>query len=146
VPVADASDPTFFIQYQDFESQLGVVVMIADTNRNNSAQDFEPVLGVIVNTVYSHKTADSIGIGSHLNNVLALYAVPDTIIVDTTNLPPGEPPGIAYIYNTEGLTFWTNPTDSSIFEIHLVDTSPPPAISPLIKPQQKTAGLSENIS
>ena len=67
-------------------------------------------------------SCDSIGIGSHLNDVLALYPIPDQIIVDTSNLPPGEPPGIAYDYFGEGLTFWTSPVDSSVFEIHIIDT------------------------
>jgi len=116
-PASVDVDPDYWVVYANFESALGVVVVIEDANQDNSAADWEEVKGVIVNTVYLGTTTDTIpiGIGSSISDVRAIFPDPDTVRYD-----PIPPPAVYIRYLSKGLTFYGDFTaDTNIVEIHL---------------------------
>jgi len=123
LPASVDVDPHYWIVYANYESALGVVIVIEDANQDSSAADWEEVKGVIVNTVYQGTTIDSIpiGIDSSISAVRAVFPEPDTVRYDPP--PPGAPPSDSAVYIRylkKGLTFYGDFTaDTSIFEIHL---------------------------
>ena len=122
LPVSIDIDPTAWILYAVYESNLGVVFVMEDTDHNEILSDSEPVLGIIVNTVYTGTTKDSIRIGSSMSDVFNVY---DTATQNADNNPP---PAYYYSYPAYGMTFWTPqvPFDSqTVFEIHLSETVTP---------------------
>lgn len=119
-PASVDPDPVSWILYANYEAALGVVVVIDDLNQDSVAVDEADVLGVIVNTVYTGKTADSIGIGSAIADVRAAYGAPDTVRYD-----PTDPPAVYIRYNGLGLTFYGDlSADTTVFEIHLSENVP----------------------
>lgn len=122
-PVSVDVDPNFWINYANYESTLGVVFVLDDPNHSSSADSSEAVLGVIVNTVYGGKTptAFGIGIGSSMAEVRTAFGAPTSITFDAA-----PPPAIVISYDAFGMTLFGNPTDTTIFEIHLF----PPATTP----------------
>lgn len=122
-PVSVDVDLTRWITYANYESALEVVFVINDTNKNNSAEDSEDVLAVILTSGYTGKTKDSIGIGSTLNEIIAVYGPPDSIYFDAA-----QPPALGVVYGSEGLLFFidtvtpgTVDTNTAAFEIHMDD-------------------------
>jgi hypothetical protein len=81
-PASVDEDPAVWINYANYEAALGVVVMIIDVDSSGTATDNEPVYGVILNTVYTGKSADSLGVGSTIQAFQAVYGSPDTTYVD----------------------------------------------------------------
>ena len=129
-PASVDVDPTRWITYANYESALEVVFVINDTNKNSSAEDSEDVLAVILTSGYTGKTKDSIGIGSTLNEIKAVYGQPDSIYFDAA-----QPPALGVVYGSEGLLFFidtvtpgTVDTNTDAFEIHMDDfiTNPAP--------------------
>ena len=112
-------DPDNWFLYVVYESSLGVVVLVEDVNHDSVAVDTAQVLGVTVNTIYSGKTSESIGIGSTLGDVTDVYGAigdelfessgaiincGDTILVDAD---------WRYKLPYQGLTFYSD-TNSEI--------------------------------
>jgi hypothetical protein len=115
-------DPNFWLNYAVYEATYGVVVMVYDVNHNYAADIGEPVEGVIVNNeivTYQGTTADGIGVGSPLSDVISAYGQPDSSFYDDDPIKPAD----VYFYFSMGLTFFMDPTDSVTFEIHLTDPS-----------------------
>ncbi|MBU2652519.1 MAG: hypothetical protein KKA81_16460, partial [Bacteroidetes bacterium] len=80
--------PNNTIIYVNYESTLGVVVMIYDLDRNGVLYDTSSVYGVIVNTVYTGTTTgvNPIGIGSTIAELRTRFGTPDyvnTVVTDT---------------------------------------------------------------
>ncbi|MDZ4723950.1 MAG: hypothetical protein SGI97_08625 [candidate division Zixibacteria bacterium] len=121
-PASDDEHPTQYIQFANYEAALGIVVIITDANQNIKADDDEPVQGVIVNTVYTGKLEDSVGIGSGYTTMINALGQPDTTYVD--NSPP---PARVFEYDNRGLTIYARPADSVIFEMHLVENVAAPS-------------------
>ncbi|MEE8149614.1 MAG: hypothetical protein V3T75_04090, partial [candidate division Zixibacteria bacterium] len=78
---------------------------------------------------YTGKTKDSIGIGSTLNEIKAVYGQPDTVYFDAA-----PPPALGVVYRGEGLLFFidtvtagTVDTNTAAFEIHMDDFIANPA-------------------
>ncbi len=115
--------PVGYINYVEYEQTLGVVLMVLDTVPNDVADGIEPIYGVIVNTVYDKKTADGIGVNSHISDVIAVYGQPDTSYLD-----PTPPAADVYHYDDPPMDFFADTADSLVFEIHfkapLVEGSP----------------------
>ncbi|MBK7141596.1 MAG: hypothetical protein IPH75_05910 [bacterium] len=121
-PLADTPDPNSWINYVDYESQLGVVGIVADLNHDSSSQDSEPIIGVILNTIYSGTTQSGWGIGSTVQTLLTEYGA---VIPE---LDPTPPAAYRYFWPGLGLTAYTT-TDASesareVFEVHLVEAVP----------------------
>ncbi len=127
-PERDDPDPNLWLNYAVYEATYGVVVMVYDVNHNYAADVGEPVAGVIVNNeivAYQGTTADGIGVGSPLSDVIAAYGQPDSSYYDDDPIKPAD----VYFYYGLGLTFFADPTDSVTFEIHLSDPSAARAVS-----------------
>jgi hypothetical protein len=109
--------------YVNYEQALGVVPVVYDLNEDGVVQNSDPVIEVIVNTVFSDTSEAGIRIGSSIHEVRAAYGTPDVFYYEDN--PP--PPAWGLRYNSLGVLFWASPTppDSSIFEIHLWDPTPP---------------------
>ena len=109
-------DPDFYINYANYESSLGVVAAIADINQNLQADDGELVWEVYLTSLFTEaKTADSIGIGSTIQEVRAAYGTPDTTWYD-----PAPPPARALRYRSLGALFYCGVSgDSAVIEIHV---------------------------
>jgi len=135
-PAAIGIDPVYTILYADYEAARGVVVMIEDVNQDEVPQLTEPVHGVIVNTTYSKTTAGGIGIGSHIDDVIAAYGVPDDVGVD-----PTPPAADYYVFYDPNMTYYANPADSIVFEIHLHYT--PSGVSSALKPRSVQTATGE---
>ncbi|HKK20449.1 MAG TPA: hypothetical protein VJ983_03175, partial [candidate division Zixibacteria bacterium] len=137
-PASIDADPANWVVYANYEQALGVVVVLPDVKHDSTAVDSAEVLSIIVNTVYTGKTKDSIGIGSTLQAVRAVYGDPDTIKYD----PPSPPIYIRYV--DQGLLFYGDtqllngiPTlDTIMHEIHFNDAVP------IIAPTGKVAPIS----
>ena len=115
VDIYDSSE-TIYVNY---ETALGVVIMVYDLDTNGVIYDTSSVYGVIVNTVYTGITVEGIGVGSPLDSLRKAWGEPDRIEYD-----PRPPAAIAVEYYTRGLTFYCWLSDTSVFEIHLKeDTS-----------------------
>ncbi|MCH7691636.1 MAG: hypothetical protein IIA17_11415 [candidate division Zixibacteria bacterium] len=134
-------DPSLWLTYANYESTLGVVFVIDDTTRDEIAQDFEDVFAIILTSTYTGKTKDSIGIGSTLNEIKAVYGLPDTIYLDTV-----QPPALGIVYSDEGMLFFidtvaagTVDTNTAAFEIHMDDFISTPA--PAVKRINQTASF-----
>ena len=130
-PASVDVDQDFWITYANYENALDVVFVIDDRDSSETAEDNEDILAVILTSGYTGKTKDSIGIGSTLNEIKAVYGPPDTIYFDST-----QPPALGVVYRGEGLLFFidtvapgTVDTNTAAFEIHMDDfiTSPAPA-------------------
>ena len=137
--------PEQTINYVDYESTLGVVFVIYDTNNDNIVQDSESVVSVILASQFTGVTSlEGIGIGSSIHAVRAAYGVPDVFFYD-----PSNPPAWGMQYDDLGALFYasTTPPDSSIIEIHLWDpTLPSPAgvagsIDPKVIPSSQPVGI-----
>ena len=117
-PSSVDEDPNVWLNYAVYETTLGVVFLILDDNQSTTAEETEPVIGVIFTSNFTGaKTADSIGIGSTIDEVRAVYGIADTTYYDDQ-----EPVAQAFIYRDEGLTFYTTVTgDSTVFELHVVE-------------------------
>lgn len=113
-PASVDVDPHYWIVYGNYEAALGVVFIIEDTIRDEEASDDEPVIGIIVNSIYEHKTADSIGLGSSIDDLRAVYGEPHEIDYD-----PAPPPAVTMTYPSLGLYLYADPDDTTLFEIHL---------------------------
>ncbi len=127
-PASIDADPASWVVYANYEQALGVVFVLEDLKHDSTAVDTAGVLSVIVNTIYTGKTKDSIGVGSTLQAVRAVYGAPDTIKYD----PPAPPIYIRYL--SEGLIMYgdtktlggVSTPDTVIHEIHLSDFVPTP--------------------
>ena len=112
-------DPTNPLFYAVYENSLGVVVMIDDLDINEVISDTDGVHGVIVNTVYTGKTKDSLGIGSTLADVRALYGTVGEFY------DPTPPPAYYYKYPQQGMTVFTDTTanepDRLVIELHFTE-------------------------
>ncbi len=87
---------------------------------------------MILTSGYTGKTKDSIGIGSTLNEIKAVYGQPDSIFFDAA-----QPPALGVVYGSEGLLFFidtvtpgTVDTNTAAFEIHMDDFITNPAPTP----------------
>ncbi len=120
-PSSVDEDPFVWLNYAVYETTLGVVFLINDVNQSGTAEITEPAIGVILTSNFvGAKTADSIGIGSTIDEVRAVYGVADTTYLDTV-----QPVAQAFIYRDEGLTFYTDTlVDSTVFEMHVVEPDP----------------------
>lgn len=120
--LANTPDPNFWLNYVDYESQLGFVGIVADTNQDSTAQDFEPLYGVILNTIFADTSASGWGIGSLVQDLLTEYGA----VVPT--LDPTPPAAYRYEWPTYGLTAYTTTAtleaDRTVFEVHLVEAQP----------------------
>ncbi len=118
-PLSVDVDPTSWILYAVYESNLGVVFVMEDINRDSTLTDSSHVLGIIVNTVYTGKTSDSLGIGSTMGEVGAVYGGTNEVY------DPTPPPAYSYKFPSSGLTFWADTSavfiDRVVFEIHLTE-------------------------
>ena len=130
--VDDDPRPEFIIVYANYESSLHVVFVIDDRDLSNTAEDSSQVLAVILTSGYTGKTKDSIGIGSTLSEIKAVYGQPDSIFFDA-----GQPPALGIVYGSEGLLFFidtvtpgTIDTNTAAFEIHMDDFITNPAPTP----------------
>ncbi|MBU0983930.1 MAG: hypothetical protein KKA42_08670 [candidate division Zixibacteria bacterium] len=109
-----------------YEANLALDFVIWDSAfPPNTVQGHEPVLGgfVIDSAGITHpRTSDSIGIGSTIAEVRAIYGTEEATWYD-----PAIPPAQVFNYGSQGLTFWTTVTgDSVVFQMDVlrVDTSP----------------------
>ena len=116
-PASVDVDPNYWITYANYEAAKGVVVVILDADTNKLATDDEAVVGIIVNTVFTGKTADSVGIGSTIADLRTAYGTPDTVRYD-----PTYPPAVYIRYLQLGITCYSDLTsDTAIFEIHMTE-------------------------
>jgi hypothetical protein len=133
-PLADTPDPTYWLNYVDYESQLGVVIIIADLDTSSTSQDSEPVYGVILNTIYTGTAASGWGIGSSILDLLAEYGTVTPV------LDPSPPAAYSYVWPAYGLTAYTTTeateSDRTVFEVHLVEAQPPTATLPKLMRQR----------
>jgi len=108
------------IIYANYESALGVVVMLYDQDLDKTVYDTSSVYGVIVNTIYDGQTQTTppIGIGSTLNELRTAYGDPDEI----NNTPPR--PATEVRYYALPAAFYCHwqigMTDTLIEEIHFL--------------------------
>ncbi|MDH4156271.1 MAG: hypothetical protein OEW00_03230 [candidate division Zixibacteria bacterium] len=129
-------DPRFWLNYAVYEGALGVVVMVEDEDSSATISDGEGVIGVIVNTVYEGKTADSIGIGSTIADLRAVYGPPDTVRPD-----PSPPPAIFIRYLALGMTcYGAFSADTTLFEIHVIEDIISPVAVRRARPSQSPDG------
>lgn len=121
-PISVEADPSYWINYANYEASLGVVVMIEDANTNNEASDDEPVVGVIMNTIYTGTSAGGWGIGSLISQVVTENGPADLVEFD-----PTPPAAYRYQWNALGLTVYTTTeteeASRTIIEIHVYDVS-----------------------
>ncbi len=109
------------IIYVNYESSLGVVVMLYDQDLDKTVYDTSSVYGVIVNTKYNGHTLDSVpvGIGTPLQTIRANFGTPDTLYYD----PPR--PEIIIRYDSLQTTFYghweAGYGDTFIEEIHIYE-------------------------
>lgn len=117
LPASVDVDPNYYLLYVNYEAAKGVVVMIDDENQDELISDDEDVIGVIVNTIYTGKTADSIGIGSTIADLRTAYGTPDMVWYD-----PTYPPAVVIQYSLLGMTcYGERASDTTIFEIHVTE-------------------------
>jgi hypothetical protein len=116
-PASIDPDPSYWRNYANYESALGVVVAITDVNQNNAIESNEPVNKVILNTVYAGTTLEGIGVGSSIGEIRAVYGTPDVLVPD----PQDPSNSLEMIYNSVGVLFFLakSTSDSATFEIHL---------------------------
>ena len=121
-PFADIPDPSFYLNYLDYEAALGVVVIIADTNQNSTSQDFEPVYGIILNTIYSGTSLGGWGIGDLVTTLVTEYGAATNVEYD-----PTPPAAWRYDWPALGLTAYTTTevaeASRTVFEVHLTEPS-----------------------
>ncbi len=100
-----------------YEDLKGLVFVIDDVDSNEIISDSAKILEIIVNTVYTGKTKDSLGIGSTMGEVGVVYGGTNEIY------DPRPPVAYYYDYPSIGIIFWTdtisNYVDRKVFEIHL---------------------------
>jgi len=108
--------PSYELNYANYESSLGVVLVVWDENDDDTIQDSELVIEVILNTVFSIQSLESIGIGSSIQDLRAAYGQPDS-----TFYHPGPPSAEGLKYVSLGALFYASHVapDSTIEEIHL---------------------------
>lgn len=118
-PLLDTPDPNYWLNYADYESQLGVLAIIADLDSSSTSQDNEPVYGVILNSLYNGTTQSGWGIGSPIQTLLTEYGA---VIPE---LDPTPPAAYRYLWPEHGLTAYTTTEASesarTVFEIHLIE-------------------------
>ena len=144
LPLSVDVDSSFWITYANYENALDVVIVIDDRDSSETAEDNEDVLAIILTSGYTGKTKDSIGIGSTLNEIKAVYGQPDSIYFDAA-----QPPALGVVYGSEGLLFFidtvasgTVDTNTAAFEIHMDDFISTPA--PAEKRIKQTASFEYN--
>jgi hypothetical protein len=118
-PESVDEDPGYWLNYAVYEAALGVVFMVIDDNQNADADDDESVIGVIVNTVYDKTTPEGIGIGATYPELVAAYGLPER-----SGFNQYYPLDTILFYDTRGLIFWCNRSDTVVNEIHLVEPLP----------------------
>ncbi len=127
--------PDLWILIAVYENLKGLVFVLDDVNRNEVLSDTATILELIVNSVYTGKTKDSLGIGSTLSEVFAVYT-DSTVAFDPTS-----PPAYYYEYPAQGITFWTDTatveTNRVVFEIHLTKNI---VVPPVAKQQGTISG------
>jgi len=86
----DTPFPNNWLVVVNYESSLGLAVLINDVSHNKDADDFEDVLAIAVNTVYDGTTLDSIPIriGSPFADVRTVYGDPNEIVPDSDTTGP----------------------------------------------------------
>jgi len=132
-PVSLDAYPQLGIVVANYESTLGVVVVIYDTDENGIIEPTSPVYEVIVvDSVdatppdsptkavrYEGTTVEGIGIGSHwLNDVRPVYGFPNFLVFEDTLTPPT----IKVIWDALHLTLWTRHSDSTAYQIDVAET------------------------
>jgi|GEM_PF-689937 len=134
--IPDASQ----IMVANYETSLGVVFVIYDTDEDSTIEATSPVFQVIVvdsifpqnpdSTVYSAryegKTADSLGIGTRFwCNACPNPEDPDilTTLGGTNNIrfDNEPPPAIVFTYDDLYLTFWCHQFDSTAYQIDIAE-------------------------
>lgn len=123
IPASEDEDPTFWVNYANYELSKHVVFVINDVNQDHHPQNAEDVLAIILTLGNPSKTKDSIGIGSTYHEIKAAYGAPDSVYYD-----PAPPPAIAVEYKSLGMLFFIDTvtgtpvdTNKAAFEIHLDD-------------------------
>jgi hypothetical protein len=134
-------DDTYWLNYVVYESALGVVVAVEDTNQDHVVNPDEPVSEIFLNTVFTPTTLEGIGVGSTIQEVRAAYDTADYHFYD----PPAPPAPAAegFVYGSLGVLFWSTVTpDSTIFEIHVRQPSTSQASAPKLLPVEVKTGRS----
>lgn len=124
-----------YLTYANYEHDLGVVVMLYDSDRNELASDTESVYGVILDSSYAGKSRAGWALGSPIDSVIDDLGQPDTVEYD-----PIFPPAYLYRWRAKGAAIYTDTdslqSDRQVFEIHIFDPN-----ANLIAPNSKLAAL-----
>ncbi|MBU8932705.1 MAG: hypothetical protein KOO62_01740 [candidate division Zixibacteria bacterium] len=109
------------IMYVNYESTLGVVVMLYDRDQDRQLYDTSSVYGVIVNTSYQGQTNTTppIGVGSSLADLRAVWGDPSRLYYEEPR------PAIVIGYDSIFTTFYGHweigMTDTLVEEIHFIE-------------------------
>ena len=122
-PASQDALPGFTVIYANYQTALGFVPAMERFGTEATIRDTAEIKWIIINTVCPAVTADSIGVGSYYHRgIAAAYGIPDSIWID------GNYPNERIIdYAAEGLRFFTELPDTTVFEIHF---SQPPEANP----------------
>jgi len=118
--------PTNFLFIADYEQSLGVVVILADIDQDEIVGDNDTIIEIIVNdnedgnpvNNYKGRTRDSLGIGSMIADLLAVYGPADDIFADVAS----QPFYWRYRWLSLGLIVYTSyvsEADRDVREIHI---------------------------
>jgi hypothetical protein len=114
----------FWLLIANYETSLGVVVVMEDINRDSTFNSNEPVLEVIVNdnedsnpaNDYKGTTVDGLGVGSLITEFITVYGAATSVVNDTDTW--------RYEWDTIGLTVYTSfePIEANrvVREIHVL--------------------------
>ena len=114
-------DTSYYRNFAVYENSLGVVIPVEDLNGNEQIDPDEPILEVYVNTIFTPRTPENIGIGTSIQDLRGAYGPPDSVFVD-----PIPPSAEVLKYVSLGALFYCVhvPPDSAIIEIHLWEPIP----------------------
>ncbi|MEK7774717.1 MAG: hypothetical protein AAB305_02385 [Candidatus Zixiibacteriota bacterium] len=121
LPDAIATIPGALIA--DYELSQGVVIFMYDSKGTGRFYDTSSVAMIVLSTEqfpYAGKTRDSIGIGSSISDLRAIYGTADTIHYYTD---PPQLPAIIVEYRTPWIVFWCSTQDTIVEQIDLRETT-----------------------